>query len=177
MLIPLAGKSVDIAYLAARGPSVVAVDLVEDAARAFFDEQGVPAARTVDGPGAIYESGPIEYRVGDFFELDVADVGSFDSFYDRAAMVALPPDLRAKYVLHVRTMLEPGARGLVITFEHDAGDQSPPFPVLEADVRAAYPDAAVSFLAERDLTSEATGLLARGATRVLERAYAVRLPS
>lgn len=175
VLVPLAGKSLDIAHLATHGSAVVAVDLVEEAARAFFASQGVPATRTVDGQGARYDGGPIAYHVGDFFELGPAELGSFDGVYDRAALVALPPDMRARYVPHVRSMLEPGARLMLVTFEHDAGT-GPPFSVPEAEVRALYAGMSVELLDEQDLSAEATSLRERGATKVVERVYLARLP-
>ena len=38
LLVPLCGKAVDLAYLAALGHEVVGVELVEDAVKAFFAE-------------------------------------------------------------------------------------------------------------------------------------------
>ncbi len=104
VLVPLCGKTVDLAFLAAHGAEVVGVELVEDAARAFFEEAGLRAARTASGPFVRYEAAGIEIVVGDFFALAPADVGTFDAFYDRAAIVALPPEMRVTYAHTLRAL-------------------------------------------------------------------------
>lgn len=176
VLVPLAGKSVDLAYLAGRGASVVGVELVEEAARAFFEEQGFAAQRTVDGPLARWEGGAIEIVVGDFFDLTRAEIGSFDAFYDRAALVALPHELRRRYVAHVLSLLEPGARGLVVTFEHDAPPHEPPFSVDADEIRDLFERARVTSLTSVDVTASSS-LTPRGANFVRERAWLIEMPT
>ena len=176
VLVPLCGKAVDLAWLAARGSSVVGVELVEDAARAFFEEQQIPAQPTRDGPLVRWAGGSIEIVVGDFFEITHADVGGFDAVYDRAALVALPGDLRARYVAHLRTLLDPGARVLLVAFAHDAPKDDPPFSVEEPEVRALWDGCAIRALADDDLTDRSEALRARGATSVREQAWSIELP-
>lgn len=186
VLVPLCGKTVDLAFLAARvaggardgdrGGAVVGVELVEEAARAFFEEQGLPAHRTQDGPLVRWEGGAIEIVVGDFFDVTRAEIGAFDAFFDRAALVALPAELRPRYVAHLRTLLEPGARGLVVSFEHDADPASPPFSIEERELRALYAGCEVALLESEDLSGPEGALASRGAMRVLERAYRIAIP-
>lgn len=176
-LVPLCGKAADLAALAERGASVVGIELVEDAARAFFEEQAIPAQPTRDGPLVRWAGGAIEIVCGDFFAIERADVGGFDAAYDRAALVAVRPADRARYVAHLRTLLDPGARVLLITFEHDADDGSPPFSVPEAEVRALYAGCAVRALEEADRTEPTEPLRARGGTWMRERAWAIELPA
>ncbi len=176
VLVPLCGKAVDLAYLAEGGRSVLGVELVEDAARAFFDEQGIPAHRTQDGPLVRWEGSTIEIVVGDFFDLTSDDVGRSGACFDRAALVALPPEMRARYVPHLRSLLEPGARVLLVTFEHDAPPGDPPFSVPEREVRALYDGCAVERLDTVDL-AEGSTLASRGARTVLEHVFRIELPA
>jgi thiopurine S-methyltransferase len=179
VLVPLSGKSVDLAWLARTGApraerSVVGVELVEEAVRAFFDEQGISAQRTVDGPFVRYEAGPIEIFAGDFFELGRGELGTFDGCFDRAALVALPPSMRARYVAHVRTLLEPGARILLVSLLHDADPNEPPFAVDEAEIRTLYAGAEIRLL--DDVPWDSAALRARGATSVRETVWSIELP-
>jgi thiopurine S-methyltransferase len=178
ILVPLCGKSVDLAWLAARegAPSVVGVELVEDAARAFFTEQGLPAHRTHDGPLVRWEGGTVEIVVGDFFDVTRAELGGFAACFDRAALVALPPATRPSYVAHLRSLLDPGARVLLVTFEHDAPGDEPPFSVPEPEVRALWTGCRVDLVADEDLGA-GTALATRGARSVRERVYRIELPA
>ena len=109
--------------------------------------------------------------VGDFFATTAAALGPLDGFYDRAAMIALPPPLRTRYVAHLRTLLAPAARGLLITFDYPPGAMDgPPFPVVPDDVHAAWAGATVVELAAR--AADSARLQAQGVTAI-ERAYAI----
>lgn len=137
VLVPLCGKTEDLAFLASRGFDVVGVELSEEAVLAFIEEHQLSAARTTRGPFTAYVAGRLTLLVGDFFATTPELTDHCDAYYDRAALIALPPELRARYVPHVRTLVAPGSPGLVIAFEH--GDASgPPYSVAESEVRALY---------------------------------------
>jgi thiopurine S-methyltransferase len=168
VLVPLCGKSIDLGYLASHGAEVVGVELVDAAARAFFEEASLTPARTVDGPLVRYEAAGVEIVVGDFFALGVEDVGTFDAFFDRAAIVALPPEMRARYATTLRA-LTPRARGIFVTFEHDLAE-GPPFVVDAAEIAERFPDRAIEALGARDASDVNPGVIGRGATFVRESA-------
>jgi thiopurine S-methyltransferase len=175
VLVPLCGKTLDLAYLASRGHSVVGVELAEEAALAFFAEHGATPARTALGGLERFESGAIAIVVGDFFACDPERLGTFDAVYDRAALIALPPEIRLAYVAKLRSLLAPGATILLVTFDFDASG-GPPFSVGDAEVDALYPDCEIEPLGAYELTDDSPNVLARGATRVHERVYAIRTP-
>ncbi|MDB4931745.1 MAG: Thiopurine S-methyltransferase [Myxococcaceae bacterium] len=150
VFVPLCGKSEDLAFLAARGHTVVGVELVEDAVRAFFDEHGLAPAVTPRGPLTAYAHGAITLLVGDLFDATPDLVGAVDALYDRAALIALPEDVRARYVAHLRALLLPGAAGLVVTVEYPQEAMAgPPFAVPEAEVRRLYDGLAVECIDRR----------------------------
>jgi thiopurine S-methyltransferase len=139
VLVPLCGKSEDLAFLAARGHRVLGIELVEDAVRAFFDEHQLAADVTRRDALAIYTSGPITVIAGDVFAVDPNLAGPLDALYDRAALIALDAETRDRYVAHVKSLVEPGSPGLVITLEYDpARMEGPPFSVTEDEVRAKF---------------------------------------
>lgn len=144
VLVPLCGKAEDLAFLASRGHDVVGVELVEDAVRAFFTEHGVTPTVTARDGLVEYRAGSITIFAGDVFATTRAVVGDLDAVYDRAALVALPPELRPRYVDHLRTLVAVGTPGLLVTLEYEQERMpGPPFAVLEAEVRTHYNDAVV----------------------------------
>jgi thiopurine S-methyltransferase len=149
VLVPLCGKSEDLAFLAARGHTVTGVELVEDAVRAFFDEHHVvPTVQR--GTHATYTAGAITILAGDFFAVTPALAGPINAIYDRAALVALPPETRPRYADHVRMLVPVGSPGLVVTFEYPQDRMSgPPFAVFESELRALYAGQAIELVDER----------------------------
>jgi len=159
VLVPLCGKAEDLAYLAAAGHEVIGIELVPEAAEAFFDEH--PHLR----------EGPVRIVVGDFFATTAADVGPIDAFYDRAALIALPDELRPRYVEHLRRLVAPGAPGLVITIEYRQElAAGPPFAVFEDEVRALWSGSSIELVDEGPAAS--ARLRDAGATPV-ERCFAI----
>lgn len=174
VLVPLCGKSVDVAWLGARAHSVVGVELVESAVASLFEEAGMSATRTVEGAFSRYAHESIEVYVGDFFELDPSALGHFDAAFDRASMIALPPPLRARYVQKLRELLAPWATVLLVTLETD-DDAGPPFSVSEREVREIYADAEVETLATANALDPSGPLSARGVRRAEEHVVRIRL--
>ena len=171
ILVPLCGKTEDMAYLAAHGKRVIGVELVEDAVAAFFAEHEITPKVTTFGDLRLYNADDITIIAGDWFSVTAELVGTVDAIYDRAALIALPLDLRAKYVAQLRTLVTLGTRGLLITCDYDASKfTAPPHPVPDAEVRALY-DAA-ELLEEGPLVG---GRLAEANIGAIERCYSVRL--
>lgn len=151
VLVPLCGKSEDMAFLAAQGHEVVGIELAEEAARAFFAEHGVTPTVQDGSRVRRVSGGPITILVGDLFATTTEDTGEVNALYDRAALVALPPEMRARYVPHVRALLAPGARGIVITVEYDETRlKGPPFSIPPAETRALWAGAEVEALDPTD---------------------------
>lgn len=175
VLVPLCGKSVDLEWLVVQGFEVVGIELSELAAQAFFAERGFTPERTQRGAFVELRHGNISILVGDFFAANPSDLGYFDGVYDRAAMIALPPELRARYVAHLQTLLAPKAKLLLITLHFDAAG-GPPFSVPPEEVTAAYAAAKITQLASVDGRADAPGPVERGATFVHENVYRIEFP-
>lgn len=149
VFVPLCGKAEDLAYLAAKGHRVIGVEWVDDAVRAFFSEHGLTPTQSIppadssadgrDGKLKRYESGAITIFSGDFFAIRAEHVEGMTAVWDRAALIALPPDVRVKYVAHLRSLVKPKTPGLLVTVEYDQSKMGgPPFSVEEKEVRAGY---------------------------------------
>jgi thiopurine S-methyltransferase len=143
VLVPLCGKSRDMLWLAQRGHSVVGVELSQLACRAFFEEQGLPFVQESRGAREAFvgrgAGSGIELLCGDFFALDQAAVGPISAWFDRAAIVALPPGLWPRYVETLERLLSPSAVGFMLTFDYPQSErEGPPFSVSFADVRQQF---------------------------------------
>jgi len=156
VFVPLAGKSLDLAWFASQGYRVLGVELSQLAVEQFFDEHGLAPARRVSRYGIHYEAGGIELVCGDAFGLDAGALAGCGAVFDRAALIALPPDLRRRYAHELYSRLPAGCRGLLITLEYPAHEKhGPPFTVPEAEVRAMYGrDWEVEVLERRDILAQ-----------------------
>jgi thiopurine S-methyltransferase len=175
ILIPLCGKSHDLEWLAVHGYEAVGVELSELAAKDFFAERGLEPVRREMGPFIEYRHGAVTILVGDFFAATPDVLGYFEGVYDRAAMIALPPELRARYVAHLPTLMTPKGKLLLVTLHYDA-EGGPPFDVSPDEIERSYAQGKVTLLSSVDGSAEAPGPLSRGASFVQENVHLVELP-
>lgn len=142
VFVPLCGKSVDLPYLASRGFRVVGVELSALACRALFEEQSIPFVERQAGGYLRFEAGSLSVLCGDYFALAASDLGPLGAAWDRAALIAMPPERRAAYVATMTRLLPPGAPLLLVSVAYPAGTmQGPPFSVPDAEVRTLLGDA------------------------------------
>lgn len=93
VLVPLCGKSLDLRWLAQRGHDVVGVELSGQAVSEFYREWGKQPTRKPVGELFRWQADGVALFEGDFFEFRTDR--AFELFYDRAALVALPREMRA----------------------------------------------------------------------------------
>lgn len=173
VFVPLAGKSLDLLWLAGQGHRVLGVELSPLAVRQFFDEHGLTPQVHASRYGTRHVAGEIELICGDVFALDAAALADCAAVYDRAALIALPPDLRRRYVHELYARLPAGCRGLLVTLEYPPHEkQGPPFPVPEAEVRELYGrDWTVTLLERADVLAQQPGFAAEGVSALETAAY------
>ena len=133
IFVPLCGKSLDLLWLAEQGHAVIGVELSPLAAQAFFSENGLAASRRKIGEFTLWESGRIAILCGDFFALRAADLGDIAAVFDRASLTALPDEIRGAYLAHLRKIVPPACKVLLLTTEEpDEGEtDGQPFAVAE----------------------------------------------
>jgi thiopurine S-methyltransferase len=115
----------------------------------------------------------LEILCGDFFALTAADVAQCTAVYDRAAMIALPPDMRARYVAHMAGLLAAGCRGLLVTLEYPQEQMpGPPFSVPEQEVRdRLMPSWHIEHLLREDVLEHNGRFAERGLSDLHESVY------
>lgn len=138
IFIPLCGKTRDIAWLLNQGFEVVGAELSELAIKQLFNELNLIPKVTVFDHIVHYQGPHIDIFVSDIFKLTPKVIGQVDGVYDRAALVALPLELRAKYTAHVMALSQHSPQ-LLICFEYDQTSmQGPPFCVSQQEVKQHY---------------------------------------
>lgn len=136
------GTGENALHVASLGLPVLGVDVAETA---IGIAQRKAAERGIDA----------EFAVADAFHLDRLG-RTFDTVLDCGLLHALDADERRAYVASLAAVTAPGGTVHVLCFS-DAGPDSGPHPVSQADLRAAFhPDAGwevASIAAERVLTT------------------------
>lgn len=173
VLVPLAGKSLDMIWLAAQGHRVLGVELSEMAVEQFFREHALSPSIMSLAHGRRYSVDGIDLICGDIFELDDSDLSDCVGVYDRAALIALPEAMRRRYVDEIYTRLPAGCRGLLITLEYPQAEKAgPPFSVDEQEVKHLF-DAQwhVECVVRRDILASEPGFVAEGVTALSTAVY------
>lgn len=180
VLVPLCGKTLDMPWLSRQGMRVLGIELSPLAVQAFLAENNLQASRHAVGGAARYTvtnppGGGMEIINGDVFNVPATQLAACGAFYDRAAMIALPPELRTRLAGEVYAQLPAGARGLLITLDYPEGQmQGPPFSVDEAEVRRLF-DAlwTVDLLERRDILASQPSFSANGVTALHTTVYSL----
>lgn len=173
VLVPLCGKSLDMAWLAGQGLRVLGVELAERAVEDFFAEQGLQPEVEQQGVLRLYRAAGVEIYCGDFFNVQAEHVAGCTALYDRAALIALPETMRARYVEHLAAILPGNCRGLLVSLEYAQEEMSgPPFSVSQAEIDARLsPYWQIELLARHDVLNENWRFLQRGLSRLHESIY------
>ena len=176
VFVPLCGKSLDMAWLAARGHRVLGVELSPIAVEQFFEENGLVPTTHASPLGTHFTAGPIEIICGDAFALDAQTLADCTAVYDRAALIALPQPMRDAYVRDLHARLPAGCRGLLVTLEYPPHEKAgPPFAVDAAEVHQRFgPRWDVELLERRDILHAEPGFVAEGVTALATAAWRLR---
>lgn len=164
VLVPLCGDSIDLDWLVANGHQVCGAELSQSAIEGWAGRHGlqlvdVTAAeskaatlwtvsgntvgdRLVNPNGHGFAQGQSQQQVaphficGDFLKLQSGDLPTEPAaVYDRAALIALPPDMRRLYAAKLADLLVPGSKILLITLAYDQEKmKGPPFAVHDDEV-------------------------------------------
>lgn len=173
IFVPLCGKSRDMLWFLSEGYSVLGVEISPLAVKAFFDENNLQARKVSEGRWTRWSCGLLEILCGDFFDLSPAYLEGVGGVYDRASLIALPPEMRKRYSRHLGLLLPEKVRRLLITLEYPQKEmKGPPFAVAEEDVRVLYGhDFDIQKLHEQDALKDNPFFKERGLTYLTEKVY------
>lgn len=173
VFVPLCGKSSDMLWLAAQGHRVLGVEISPLAVAAFFAEHELTPQRSALGPFERWQYEDITILLGDFFDLAPSHLVQCRAVFDRASLIALPPEMRTRYARHLSDVLPEAAPVLLITLEYPQHEmQGPPFSVSEQEVHQLYDgDYNVRRIADHDVWAETPRFQAKGLTALQEKVY------
>lgn len=179
IFVPLCGKSLDMLWLRSQGGSVLGVELSSIAVQSFFEESGYTPQHASHEKFDCCEADRIRILCGDFFDLEPEDLASVRTVYDRASMVALPLEMRKRYVQHLVKILPPATQILLVAFDYPQAEISgPPFAVSIEEVEALYRDyAEIRLLVQSDVLANNPRFAARGVSRLHENILMLTLKS
>ncbi|MFK7849207.1 MAG: thiopurine S-methyltransferase [Rhodothermales bacterium] len=138
VFIPLCGKTHDIGWLLSKGFRVAGVELSQVAIEQLFTSLSVtPEISKLDT--LLHYSAPnIDIFVGDVFALSGEILGPVDAIYDRAALVALPKEMRMQYT-PLLTNITNTASQLVVIYAYDQDVvPGPPFSITTDELTQHY---------------------------------------
>ncbi len=173
VFVPLCGKSLDMVWLRQQGHFVLGVELSPIAVQDFFRERGLRPALVHSEKFNSYIADGYCLSCGDFFDLGKEDMTQVGAVYDRASLVALPPDMRERYARHLASILPRGTQVLLITFDYPQEEMAgPPFAVTANEVEALYRDYAdIRRLVQADVLAQNPRFQQRGVTRMQENVF------
>ncbi|MGR5145577.1 thiopurine S-methyltransferase [Photobacterium alginatilyticum] len=173
VLVPMCGKSVDLAWLAQKHDNVVGIELSDIAVRAFFSEHFyTPMVTSIGNGQTLYEFDEITIHCGDFFATRVEPV---DVVYDRAALIAMPENMRKMYTEHLLSMVKAGGRILLVTVDYPQPEMDgPPFSVTKDEVEQLFAGCKITHL-DRDDADESHPRRQRGLSRFAEEVWLIEL--
>lgn len=171
VFVPLCGKSRDMLWLREQGNPVLGIELSTIAVQAFFKENNfIPRHQITREKFDRFEVNSISILCGDFFDLNKDDLAKVSAVYDRASLVALPPEIRIRYARHLIKILPPATQILLITFDYPQTEMlGPPFAVSPGEVDMLYHEhAKVRQLAQLDVLEQNPRFQERGLSRIQE---------
>ncbi|MBZ0334686.1 thiopurine S-methyltransferase [Marinobacter sp. AL4B] len=141
VFVPLCGKAHDMWWLHDRGHPIIGVELSDVACKDFFEEVGEKAMVSPGEPFTTFTHGNLQLWCGDFFQLVPQDLKHIRLVYDRAALIALPPEMRKDYVNHLTAVTPDNTTILLITLDYDNNEmKGPPFSVSDDEVHQLFSD-------------------------------------
>lgn len=173
IFVPLCGKSIDMFWLLQQGYKITGVELSSLACKAFYEEHNIPYHdKTVDS-FTLFCNEQINLLAGNFFDLEASLLDNTQATFDRAALIALPSELRKQYAAKLISLLKPNTTMLLISTTYNQEEMAgPPFSVNEQEIMQLYANYFhIEKLLDRMAASVPPHLQAKGLTAASEQVY------
>ncbi len=176
VLVPLCGKATEMKWLSDNHYNVTGIEFIQKACTDYFQTFDITPKITHKKGVDIYEHENIRVLNADFFKPNT-DLKKFaDYVYDRAALIALPEQMRGKYVQIIKRYLKETSQILLITLEYDQEEmKGPPFSVPIEEVKSLYGiDFKVDLIERRDILDSMVRFRERGLTSLVKNIMLLR---
>lgn len=173
IFVPLCGKSEDLVWLATKHNQVHGVELSSIAVRSFFAEHFyTPLVIQLNAHHELYQFDELSIYTGDYF---TAPVETYDIVYDRAALVALPEEMRKEYVERLKSLLNPGGRILLVTLDYEQHEMAgPPFSVPQDEIEQLFAEFSVERLHQDSANAQHPKRAKKGLSRFAEEVWLIK---
>ncbi|MGY2573103.1 thiopurine S-methyltransferase [Vibrio sp. C8] len=173
IFVPLCGKSEDLVWLATKHNQVHGVELSSIAVRSFFAEHFyTPLVIQLNVHHELYQFDELSIYTGDYF---TAPVETYDIVYDRAALVALPEEMRKEYVERLKSLLNPGGRILLVTLDYEQHEMAgPPFSVPQEEIEHLFAEFSVERLHQDCANAQHPKRAKKGLSRFAEEVWLIK---
>lgn len=152
VLVPLCGKTLDMFWLSEQGFKVVGIELSVIAIRDFFSEHAIECKMETSEKYTKYYSDNISLYCGDIFEISKSDIGEIHAIYDRAATIALPAEIRPKYISHMIDLSNNKLNILMVLIEYDQSEaDGPPFCVTDEEIQRSFSGFSCEKISKKDI--------------------------
>lgn len=174
VLVPLCGKSLDLLWLRQQGHSVIGIELSDIAIQQLSEQLsqslGLEWHISEQGEARVYRADGVTLICGDFFAQPV--LPAIDWIYDRAALVALPENMRRDYSRHLRHISGTAPQLLVTLDYHQPSMSGPPFALSDEEVQQHYSSHYhIELLDSRELIEQEPRFRERGLSSFIQRVY------
>lgn len=166
VLVPLSGKTKDLIWLNEQGLKVHGVELAHKAVEAFLAENNLSAFhQTQDQDFTHYSINNLKISCGDFFKLNTSV--KYDFIYDRASLVALPPEMRIEYARVITDALDTNGKYLLFVYQYNQEQlEGPPFSIDKEEITKLYGAAFnIEMLESEEVKSQGSKLNALSAAK------------
>jgi len=172
---PLCGKSLDLWWLAEQG-KVIGAELSELACQQFYQEQEQSFSVSAQDDFQKFNHPAVDIWQGDYFALTSEQLGEIGLIYDRAALIALPLQMRIDYVKQLKNLCPAPVSLLLLSLEYPQEEMSgPPFSVTEPEVRQLFDFASsIELVAMRNLTGRPFAQRQFNVSSLVEKAFWIR---
>ncbi len=173
VFVPLCGKSEDLVWLATKHNQVHGVELSSIAVRSFFAEHFyTPLVIQLNAHHELYQFDELSIYTGDYF---TAPVETYDIVYDRAALIALPEEMRKEYIERLKSLLNPGGRILLVTLDYEQHEiAGPPFSVPQGEIEQLFTEFSVERLHQDSANAQHPKRAKKGLSRFSEEVWLIK---
>lgn len=174
VLVPLCGKTRDMLWLADQGYQVTGIELSPIACQDFFAEMGVAPTISQENKITKYQHKNITLICGDLFEVTQADLPVIQAIFDCKAMVALPEEMRKKYINQLKKCCGNAFQVFLIAITSPDQAKGPPFSVSSEEIKSLYGDPfAVNVITSARMQDVPERLQKKGYQEITETLYVV----
>lgn len=173
IFVPLCGKSRDILWLLSLDYQVIGVEISPIAVENLFAENKLEAIISETGNFQLWQAYGLSIYIGNFFDLNSQHLPDCHAIYDRAALIALPAEMRQQYARHLYKIALDLKHSLLVTLEYAQHEMpGPPFSVDENEVNRLFGDSCnIELLFAEDSLQNNDNFKQRGLSSLVEKAY------